>query len=141
VNAMTFAEKLEQLRSVRGLSQSDLAAAAGISQPRISEWKREDSRGPSLPVALSIARALGVSLDYLADDAQDDPPAALTPAEQQAVLLTRALSLSVEEVARRLAGNAAPTNSGVPPIRPVGVSQQKDITRRPAAPKRERGAG
>jgi transcriptional regulator with XRE-family HTH domain len=141
VDAMTFVEKIEQLRKLRGLSQSDLAAAAGISQPRISEWKRDDSRGPSLPVALSIARALGVPLDYLADDAQDDPPASLNAAEQQAVLLTRALALSVEEVARRLAGNALPINPSVPPIRPVGVSQQKDITHRPAAPKRERGAG
>lgn len=98
---MKFVEKLDKLRKARGLSQSDLADAAKISQPRISEWRREESRGPTLPVALTLARTLGVSLDYLADDAQDDPPApAVTADEMKVIELVR--ELGVPEARRRL---------------------------------------
>lgn len=129
---MTFVEKLEALRKVRGLSQSGIAAAAGISQPRISEWKREDSRGPTLPVALSIARALGVSLDYLADDAQDDPPAALSAAELQAVAQVRALGLSVDEVIRRLANapSTAPAEARVTDLETYGQQLERQARER-----------
>lgn len=66
-------EKIEVLRVVRGLDQGELEVKAGLAQGRISKWKRGIGKGPSVQEGLRIARVLGVSLDYLADESEDDP--------------------------------------------------------------------
>lgn len=55
------------LRSARGLTQAELAAAIGVSQPRIAEIERGDSN-PRLITLSRLALALGVALSELLVD-------------------------------------------------------------------------
>jgi transcriptional regulator with XRE-family HTH domain len=68
---MRVAEKIYKQMLLKGLNQQKLARAAAISDSEVSRILRGKS-SPSLEYAQRLARALGVSLDYLADDECDD---------------------------------------------------------------------
>ena len=60
---MTFAEKLRRLRADAGLSQSQLAVAAGVSLDTLQDYEQERRRfHPRLEFACALARGLGVSV-------------------------------------------------------------------------------
>jgi transcriptional regulator with XRE-family HTH domain len=75
-----LAANVYHLRTSLGLTQEQLAAAIGVSQPRIAEIERGDAN-PRLGTLAKLARALGVPVaDLLAErsageDASDAPPA------------------------------------------------------------------
>jgi transcriptional regulator with XRE-family HTH domain len=79
-----LAEKLLQIRTVLGLSQSGLLRLLGledsISYKKISDYER-GSREPSLPVLLAYARLAGVCVETIIDDKLDLP--AKLPAKQK----------------------------------------------------------
>jgi transcriptional regulator with XRE-family HTH domain len=58
-------EVMRQKRNELGLSQAELAAQVGTDGRQIRRYEAGESQ-PTLPVARSIARALGISLDELA---------------------------------------------------------------------------
>lgn len=58
-------EVMRQKRNELGLSQAELAAQVGSDGRQIRRYEAGESQ-PTLPVARSIARALGISLDELA---------------------------------------------------------------------------
>lgn len=62
-----MAEVIRQRRQELGLSQADLAAAAGIDRRQIGRYEAGDAQ-PTLTVARALARALAISLDVLAGD-------------------------------------------------------------------------
>ncbi|HZG42078.1 MAG TPA: helix-turn-helix transcriptional regulator [Longimicrobium sp.] len=62
-----LAVNVSLLRHERGLSQKQLAAAAGLSQPRITEIERSDAN-PTLLTITRIANALGVRVERLFAD-------------------------------------------------------------------------
>ncbi len=63
-----LAEKLTQLRSDLGLSQSEIAARLGVeNRASISGYERGE-REPPLPTLLAYARIAGVSVEHLIDD-------------------------------------------------------------------------
>jgi transcriptional regulator with XRE-family HTH domain len=65
--------KLKNLMNSRGLNGQKLARLSQVSDSEISRILQGKSR-PGLDNALRLARALGVSLDYLADDQLDSEP-------------------------------------------------------------------
>jgi transcriptional regulator with XRE-family HTH domain len=65
-------ERLQQLRQARGLSQTQLAAAAGVPVGSLRNWE-QGHRTPLLSAAARLAVALGVSLDVLGGI--EEPPA------------------------------------------------------------------
>lgn len=65
---MGYAEKLHQLCAIKGLDQSELAQQLGISRSTMSRIL-SGHQEPKLRVAHALARALGVSLDYLMEEA------------------------------------------------------------------------
>ena len=71
-----LAEKLLQIRSALGLSQSEMLRRLGledaISYKKISDYERGE-REPSLIILLQYARVAGISTDVLIDDALDLP--------------------------------------------------------------------
>ena len=81
-------KRIEHTRMRRGMSLSDLARAAAVSKSLLSQLEngKRDGERTALGIFRSIARALGVSLDYLAGmyeyDKDDEPkgyePAAVT---------------------------------------------------------------
>lgn len=61
-----IAARLRALREERGLSLQDVASRAGIAKSHVWEIEQGRSRNPTIATTVGIARALGVSLDYLA---------------------------------------------------------------------------
>lgn len=61
---MTFGEHITALRKRKGLSQADLGKIVGTSGDIIGKYERDDVK-PSVEVAVKIADALDVSLDFL----------------------------------------------------------------------------
>lgn len=68
---MTFHEKVTRLCEDR--NKSKLSRRAGLSSTGISSYIAKGCL-PRLDIALRIARAIGVSLDWLADDTANWPP-------------------------------------------------------------------
>jgi transcriptional regulator with XRE-family HTH domain len=65
-------KRFQQIREEVGLSQPELAAAAGVPVDTLRNWEH-GRRVPSLVNAVRVATALGISLDRLAG--LDETPA------------------------------------------------------------------
>ncbi|HUS11242.1 MAG TPA: helix-turn-helix transcriptional regulator [Pyrinomonadaceae bacterium] len=72
-----FSEKLVQIRTELGLSQSELLRHLGLEETmdyrRISEFERGTTEPPLL-VVLHYARAAGIHMEDIVDDELDLPP-------------------------------------------------------------------
>jgi len=60
-------EVIRQRRSELGMSQGDLAAKVGVDRRQIRRYEAGETQ-PTLSVAKTIARALGITIDELAGD-------------------------------------------------------------------------
>lgn len=98
-----FVDKLSRLMT----NQSEMSRRTGIAQSALSEAS-SGKRRLYVDQAFLIARVLGVPLDFLADDAQDEPPAELSADEWAVLDLYRAIGLNRQEALRRLSGNPKP---------------------------------
>jgi transcriptional regulator with XRE-family HTH domain len=65
---MDVAEVIRSRRAAIGLTQAQLAEAAGVDKRQIRRYEAGETY-PTLPVAMAIARVLGVSLDEMAGGA------------------------------------------------------------------------
>lgn len=94
---MELKEKLHAQMTRLGLNGQKLARISGVSDSEISRILNGKSR-PGLENAFRLAKAMGVSLDYLADDALDADPLAhadpLTPDERDVLDLARGIGLT-----------------------------------------------
>ena len=79
-------EKIATRRKQLGWTQTDLARKIGIASSRISEFENGIKTDCTLSTAKRLARALGCSIDYLADtwDEGEEPAEAATPAPERA---------------------------------------------------------
>lgn len=68
---MKFGEKIAKLKKLKKMSQVELAEKTGISRDAISKYERGDVM-PSIEYAKRIADVLGVSLDYLVSDSDQE---------------------------------------------------------------------
>ncbi|MEM1485363.1 helix-turn-helix transcriptional regulator [Oscillospiraceae bacterium PP1C4] len=64
---MTFGEKLQLIRKLKGMSQEQLAAQITVSRQAISKWELNTSL-PDTENILQISKLFGVSTDYLLND-------------------------------------------------------------------------
>ena len=62
---MGFKENLRDEIEYQGLMLKDIAEKAGLPQNSMSNYLREKSSIPSADIAVKIARALNVSVEYL----------------------------------------------------------------------------
>ena len=78
-----FGDRLKRLREARGWSQQELADQAHVPYITIYRCERGLHQEPRVSVAAKLARALGVSLDVLADTygevMQEEPGSELVP--------------------------------------------------------------
>lgn len=65
---MNFCENVRWHMNMKRISQKELSASAGVSQPMISDLINGKVKDVGLERAMKIAKALGVSLDVLAQD-------------------------------------------------------------------------
>lgn len=61
---MTFGERLTQVRKRKKLSQADVGKKIGINGDAYGRYERNEVR-PTIEMAVKIAKALEVSLDFL----------------------------------------------------------------------------
>jgi transcriptional regulator with XRE-family HTH domain len=76
---MSFSSRLASIRKEKKVSQSELAISVGLHTNALGRYERGETI-PSVEVAARIAKALDVSLDYLAE---------LTDTELNSTVLTR----------------------------------------------------
>jgi|SRR5258707_15071990 len=62
----TFGRRIQRLRAMAGLTQLQLADAAGVPLSSLQNWEI-DRREPSFRAACRLAKALGVKAEHLAD--------------------------------------------------------------------------
>lgn len=74
---MTFGEKLNQLRTDKGLSQSELARRIGISRSVICNYENGKRSNITAPTLRALANALGVTWQELVLDTEIQETAAL----------------------------------------------------------------
>ena len=59
-----ISEKIKELRTDRGLTQTQVAKETGISQNAIAQWENE-TRTPNINAVIALAKYFGVTTDYL----------------------------------------------------------------------------
>jgi transcriptional regulator with XRE-family HTH domain len=96
---MAYPEKLQKLCAMRNVDQATLASKVGLSKSSISRIL-SGVQEPKLSLAHELARALGVTLDYLVEDAPENVLA------QHLVSVTEE-ELMILRIVRRLGANAA----------------------------------
>jgi putative transcriptional regulator len=96
---MGYAEKLQKLCALRNLDQSALARKVGLSKSSISRIL-SGAQEPKLRLAYDLAKALGVTLDYLVEDSPELGP------EQHLVMVTEE-EMMILKIVRRLGSNVA----------------------------------
>ena len=69
---MTFSDKVKRTREVKKLTQRQLADRVGVSQRTIASYESGGAMARSSTL-LRLAEALGVSVDFLKNDAITDP--------------------------------------------------------------------
>jgi transcriptional regulator with XRE-family HTH domain len=76
---MTLGERIKTLREKRGIGMRELARLAGVKHTTLSQLERGIRADVTTETAKKIARALGVSVDYLIgmyEDEDEDVPTA-----------------------------------------------------------------
>ena len=69
---MTFTDKVKRARELCGLTQRQLAELVGVSQRTIASYESSNAK-PHASTMRKLAKALMVSVDYLADENITDP--------------------------------------------------------------------
>lgn len=79
-----IAKNISELRCQHGMTQIELAEYLNYSDKAVSKWERGESV-PDVAVLKKIAERYGVSLDYLVQEAHDEPPTPLNAAPDVAI--------------------------------------------------------
>ena len=72
---MTLADRIQQLRKQRGISQEELADQVGVSRQAVSKWESEQSV-PDMDKVILLSDYFEVTTDYLLKGIEPAPPAA-----------------------------------------------------------------
>ena len=70
---MTLSEKIAYCRKKAGLSQEELAAQVGVSRQAVSKWELGDAV-PEVGKLLALAKAFGVTTDWLLSEEDPEEP-------------------------------------------------------------------
>jgi transcriptional regulator with XRE-family HTH domain len=99
LGGMGYKDKLQRLCALRGMDQSALASQVGLSKSSISRILN-GAQEPKLRLAYDLAKALGVTLDYLVDDSPEAGPG------DQLVMVSED-ELTILKIVRRLGSNVS----------------------------------
>lgn len=70
---MTLCDKLVKLRKRKNLSQMDVAEQLDVSRQAVSRWEAGTSK-PSTDNIRLLCKIYDVTIDYLLDESEDEPP-------------------------------------------------------------------
>jgi transcriptional regulator with XRE-family HTH domain len=110
---MGYAEKMQRLCAMRGLDQTALAERVKVSKSSMSRIL-SGLQEPRLRLAYELARALGVSLDALMDDAVELEAVGhfVVVSDDELTILKIVRRLGVDVAIDRLLGVALPSAGG-----------------------------
>lgn len=94
VDVDTIHQRIKKLREGKGLSQEALGKAAGVKYQSVQEWEQADGTAPSRKRLAAVAKALGVTEQYILSGEQPGSVVARQPAADQAVS-ARALEVAL----------------------------------------------
>jgi transcriptional regulator with XRE-family HTH domain len=122
---MGYTDKLKKLCALRGLDQSSLASQVGLTKSSISRILN-GAQEPKLSVAFELAKALGVTLNYLVDESLELGPTdqLVSVSEEELVILKIVRHLGTSESIDRLLavqGNEAK----LPLVPPITLARQR----------------
>lgn len=69
---MSFKENLKEELTFQGILVKELAVKTGLNQSSLSNYLRENSSIPAADIAVKIAKALNVSVEYLVEGTEVD---------------------------------------------------------------------
>lgn len=95
---MGFKENLKFELSRRGMLVKELSQKSGINQGSLSNYLRESSSIPSADVAVKIAKALGVTVEYLVTN---EPASSEENNSQPYSVETRLLADKIEKLSEK----------------------------------------
>ncbi len=108
---MRFGARLRQAMELRDMTQGQLELKAGVGQAHIS-MILNGQREPGLAVAMKLARALEVSLDWLCD-LPERRPGTLAPLEDELIKSFRAVPADFQLLALQFVrGFIRPSTAG-----------------------------
>ena len=90
-----FISRLDQARKEKGLTQRELANRVGVTEVSMSRYVN-GARVPKGPIVVNIAKALGVSVDYLVGTSS---------VKKRQTNADRIRNMSDEELAELITGN------------------------------------
>lgn len=96
VFAMSTGKRIRGLRKTLGLTQGQLAKAAGVAQASISELESGESQQPRGDTLVRVAKALQVDPDWLVSGAGNPSRAVKADTEEQQEILVLWSDLSVQ---------------------------------------------
>jgi transcriptional regulator with XRE-family HTH domain len=103
---MGFRENLKSQLEYLGMPVKELAARSGVKKKTIDSYLGKRGYTPSVDAAVSIAKALGVSVEYLVngmDSAQDRPFSSLQKDIQKIALVSEKLNSKDRNIILNLA--------------------------------------
>ena len=103
---MGFKENLKSQLDYSGMPVKELAARSGVKKKTIDSYLTARSYTPSVETAVRIAKALGVSVEYLVtgkDTIKDIPISSLPRDIQEIVLASEQLNIKDRDVLLHLA--------------------------------------
>ena len=78
---MSFSQRVKSARLFRGMNQSQLARASGLTRAAISKWESNPNSKPDATAALSVAKALGVPFEGLIAETKTNPNREMSKAD------------------------------------------------------------
>jgi len=84
---MTFGERLIQVRKRKNLSQAEVGKKIGINGDAYGRYERNEVK-PTIEMAVKIAQALEISLDYLTGNSDIELDKATLDRIQEVTMLT-----------------------------------------------------
>ncbi|MCL2793443.1 MAG: helix-turn-helix domain-containing protein [Spirochaetaceae bacterium] len=103
---MGFRENLKAELDFSGILVKELAARSGVKKKTIDSYLSNKCYSPSAEAAVSIAKALGVSVEFLVtgiEAIKDIPPFSITEDIKEIVLVSRQLNTKDRNVILQLA--------------------------------------
>ena len=132
LGSMGYADKLQKLCVLRGLDQAALAFKVNRSKSSISRILSGEQE-PKLKLAHELAKVLGVTLDFLADDEMEYDPShhlvVVTDDEMTILKIVRRLGTSSSIDRLLIAPGASATTGKVESARepsPFGAAHEKE---------------
>lgn len=96
---MTIFERTKEIANKRGMSIQEVATKAGMGVNSIYGWKKKD---PTIGKLKSVAKVLGVSIDYLLGESENSGSADLADDETIFTYEGKPLDDEDKEIIRRL---------------------------------------